>query len=83
MLWYSVHSLVMKLSGTPVHSPWKTCLADKLLELHASHNLLISFSFIEIRGFSASASSESLGNFIEFLVIFFLLRSSEQTTNLV
>ena len=51
MLWYSVHSLATKHSGTPVHSPWKTFLANKLLELHASHNLLISFSFIETWGF--------------------------------
>ena len=66
--------------GTPIRSPWRTCLANKHLELHASRNLLISFSFIE--GFSTSTSSESLGNFNEFLVIFFLLISSEQTTNL-
>ena len=83
VLWYGVHSLVTKHSGTSIHSPWKTCLANKLLELHASCYLMISFSFVEIRGFSASTSSESLGNFSEFLVIFFLLRSLEQTTNLV
>ena len=83
VLWYGVHSLVTKHSGTSIHSPWKTCLANKLLELHASRYLMISFSFVEIRGFSASTSSESLGNFSEFLVIFFLLRSLEQTTNLV
>ena len=78
LLWHGVHYLVTKHSGTLVHSPWKTYLANKPLELHASRDLLISFSFIEIRGFSASTSSESLGNFNEFLIIFFLLRSSEQ-----
>ena len=83
VLLYGVYSLVTKHSGAPVHSPWKTCLANKLLELHASRYLLISFLFIETRGFSTSTLSESLGNFNEFLVILLLLRSSEQTTNLV
>ena len=85
VLWYGVYFFVTKHSRTPAHSPWKACLANKLFELHASRNLLISFSFIVIRGFSASTSSESesLGNFNEFLVIFFLERSSEETTNLL
>ena len=83
VLWYGVNFLVKKHSRTPVHSPWKVCLVNKLFELHALHNLLISFSFIEIQGFSASTSSESLGNFNEFLVILFLERLLEETTNLV